>query len=246
MLTNITNNISHTYVPVKALLIYLRNETDGANAYSKEEINVESYDIGRNGNPINAHPLSQKETREFREILRSQDDRKNSFLKCRSVLPVNLLYLDTAKNGFAVWYTTPMERQLFFKDDLGIPSGIAKVPAMLWKGSRDTLTVFALKGNRKPVLDSSLYHAPYFNIHPDGRVCMGSVKLAIEDDTFLEDFIGLWESYFFNSYFSLTLEGGSQCGKNIVQLWQEQVKTVRPFAEMHLIKSGKTLADMIA
>lgn len=246
MTTNLTNNISHTYVPVKALLVYLRNKTDGAYEHGRDEIYVESYDIGRNGKPINAHPLSLKESREFGEILRSQDEGRNSFLKCRGILPLNVLYLDIGKDGFAVWYTPPMERQLFFKDDLAIPSGVAKVPAMLWKGSRDTLTVFALKGNRKPVLDNTLYHAPYFNMHPDGKVCMGTVRLSIDDDTCLEDFISLWERYFFNSYFSHTIEGGSQCGKNIVQLWQEQVTNDRPFPEMYLTKSGKTLADMIA
>lgn len=83
-------------------------------------------------------------------------------------------------------------------------------------------------------------------MYPDGKVCMGTVKLTIDDDTCLEDFICLWESYFFNSYFSHTIEGGSQCGKNIVQLWQEQLKGKRPFPETHLIKSGKTLADIIA
>ncbi|UOE50895.1 prokaryotic E2 ligase family D protein [Mucilaginibacter sp. SMC90] len=246
MLTNITNNISDTFVPVKALLIYLRSKSGETYTNGNEEIYVESYDIGRNGKPINAHPLSAKESGKFGEILRSQEAGQNSFLKCRGILPVNLLYLNTAKHGFAVWHTPPVERQLFFKDDLGIPSGAAKVPAMLWKGSRDTLSVFALKGNRKPSLNSPLFHAPYFNMYADGKVCMGTVKLAIDADTCLDDFIALWESYFFNSYFSHTIEGGSNCGKNIVQLWQEQVSNKSPFPEAQLIKSGKILADIIA
>jgi PRTRC genetic system protein B len=176
----------------------------------------------------------------------TQEAGKNSFLKCRGILPANLLYLNTAQNGYAVWFTPTRERQLFFKDGLDIPSGMAKVPAMLWKGSKDSLSVFALKGNRKPLLNTPLFHAPYFNMHPDGKVCMGTVRLKIDGDTCLEDFIGLWESYFFNSYFSHTIEGGSLCAKNIVQIWQEQLKKGSPFPEIHLTKSGKTLADLIA
>ncbi|AYL96552.1 hypothetical protein HYN43_015135 [Mucilaginibacter celer] len=45
---------------------------------------------------------------------------------------------------------------------------------------------------------------------------------------------------------SHTIEGGSRCGKNIVQLWQEQVTKDSPFPEMYLTQSGKTLADMFA
>lgn len=166
MLANITNNISHTYVPVKALLIYLRNETDGAHAYGKDEIYVESYDIGRNGNPVNAHPLSQKETREFGEILRSQDNRQNSFFKCRGILPVNLLYVDISKNGFAVWYTPPMERHLFFKDDLAVPSGVAKVPAMAWERKPGHAHRLCTEGKPKarfgqfPILCPLFQHVP--------------------------------------------------------------------------------------
>jgi hypothetical protein len=60
------NNVSHQfneqYVPVKALLIYNSVVPETDNYEQREsDIYVESYDIGKQGNPINAHPLSIKE-----------------------------------------------------------------------------------------------------------------------------------------------------------------------------------------
>ncbi|WP_432328188.1 PRTRC system protein B [Mucilaginibacter sp. P25] len=246
MQTNITDQISHTYTPVKAMLIYLKGRSDVDDDYGTEEMYVESYDIGRNGRPVNAHPLSATECGRFAEMLRSQQRKGNSFLRCRGVLPENLLYLNMENEGFAIWHTPPMQRNLFFSEALGIPSGNARIPALLWQGSRDTLSVFALKGNRKPQSQTALYHAPFFNMYEDGKVCMGTVKRKIKADTCLEDFISLWENYFFNSYFSHTIAGGSIAGKNIVQLWGDQLTNGNRFPENELRKTGKTLADLLS
>lgn len=245
MQRNITHNFSNNYNPVKAILIYQKQNNEHEGRDGEEEVYVESYDISRNGRPVNAHPLSLKESLHFSDMLRSQHVAQNSFLKCRGILPANLLYIATNNEGFAVWHTPQMERKLFFVPELGIPSGPMKIPAMLWIGGRDRLSVFALKGSRKPLLNSPLFHAPYFNMYSDGRVCMGTVKLGIQSDTCLEDFIGLWEKYFFNSYFSHTIGGGSVVGMNIVQLWQQQAATGQKFPEAHLVKTGKTIKNLL-
>ncbi|SEO07965.1 PRTRC system protein B [Mucilaginibacter gossypiicola] len=245
MQRNITNSISHTYTPVKAMLIYSKSNNEQRDYDDTDEVYVESYDIGSNGRPVNAHPLSLRECYLFGEMLRSTQRSQNRFLKCRGILPPNLLYVDMEREGFAIWHTPPMERKLYFVENLGIPSVPVKIPAMLWKGGRGTLSVFALKGNRKPLLNARLYHAPYFNMYGEGRVCMGTVDLKIQADTCLEDFIRLWEDYFFNSYFSHTIDGGSNTGKNIVQLWQEQAATGQKFPEEYLIPTGTTLQQVI-
>ncbi|NVM66861.1 PRTRC genetic system protein B [Mucilaginibacter sp. SG538B] len=245
MQRNITHNFSNVYTPVKAILIYQKENNEQERRSSDDEVYVESYDIGRNGRPVNAHPLSLKESLYFSDMLRIRHVTENSFLKCRGILPANLLYLEKESDGFAIWHTPPMERELFFVPELGIPCGHMKVPAMLWKGSGDQLSVFALNDRRKPMLNSPLFHAPYFNMYSDGRVCMGTVKLGIHGDTCLEDFIGLWEKYFFSSYFSHTIGGGSIAGMNIVQLWQQQAKSGQKFPGGHLVRTGKTLKDIL-
>ena len=58
IMKNLTNNFCSSYQPVKALLIYNKQTGEAEN----NSIYVESYDIGKFGNPINAHPLTMKET----------------------------------------------------------------------------------------------------------------------------------------------------------------------------------------
>jgi PRTRC genetic system protein B len=100
-------------------------------------------------------------------------------------------------NGYAIWYTPPKEVDLFFSDNLGIPSGRTKIPALLWKATKDRLQVFSLKGKAKPNADTPLYYAPLFNLSQDGSVCMGTVNINIDRQTYLEQFISAMGELFF-------------------------------------------------
>jgi len=243
---NVSQTFNEQYQPVKALLIYQSAERESDN-YERQptEIYVESYDIGKQGNPINAHPLSVKEMIALSELLQATQELKNNFLQCKGVLPTKLIYVNTQNNGYAVWHTPPQEVSLFFTDSLGIPSGKAKIPAMLWKATKESVQVFAIKGKAKPTAKTPLYYAPFFNLSQDGRVCMGTVNINIDRQTCLEDFMTQWESYFFNSYFTHTLGNHRHCKGNLIQLWQEQAGTGRDFPQEELIKTGRTLKDLI-
>jgi PRTRC genetic system protein B len=245
-MNNVSHQFSEQYVPVKALLIYNSIVPETDNFEQKEtEIYVESYDIGKYGNPINAHPLSLKEMTALAVLFQSSKELQNTYLQSRGVIPQRVIYLNSQTNGYAVWYTPPKETDLFFSDGLGIPSGKTKIPAMLWKATKDRLQVFALKGKAKPNADTPLYYAPLFNLSQDGSVCMGTVNINIDRQTHLEQFMGQWESYFFNSYFTHTLGNHRHCKGNLIQLWQEQASTGRDFPQSELIKNGKTLKDLI-
>ena len=243
---NVSQTFNEQYLPVKALLIYQSVERESEN-YERQptEVYVESYDIGKQGNPINAHPLSVKEMIALSELLQATPELKNNFLQCKGVLPTKLIYVNTQNNGYAVWHTPPQEVSLFFTDSLGIPSGKAKIPAMLWKATKESVQVFAIKGKAKPTAKTPLYYAPFFNLSQDGRVCMGTVNINIDRQTCLEDFMTQWESYFFNSYFTHTLGNHRHCKGNLIQLWQEQAGTGRDFPQEELIKTGRTLKDLI-
>ncbi|MDB5143428.1 MAG: system protein [Mucilaginibacter sp.] len=242
-MTNISNQFNELYEPHKALLIY-HCKPNGERS-ENSPVYVESYDIGKNGKPINAHPLSQKETIALSELLQSSAELQNGFLRSKGLLPNNVLYVNPDNAGHAVWFTPPQQRDLFFIGNLGINSGKAYVPAMVWKASRDSLTVFAIKGKAKPVAKTQLCHAPYFNIHGGGQVCMGNVNVQIDRGTFLENFMLQWERYFFGSYFSHTLAGGSRLKQNIVQLWQQQTTTGCKFPDEVLENNGLTLSQII-
>jgi PRTRC genetic system protein B len=243
---NVSQTFNEQYLPVKALLIYqsVEQETESGNN-TPTEIYVESYDIGKQGNPINAHPLSVKEMIALNELLQATQELKNNYLQCKGVLPSKLVSVNTLTNGYALWHTPPQEVNLFFTDSLGIPSGKAKIPALLWKATKESVQVHALKGKTKPTANTPLFYAPFFNLSQEGRVCMGTVNINIDRQTCLEDFIALWESYFFNSYFTHTLGNHRHCKGNLVELWQEQVIIGRDFPQEELVKNGRTLKDLI-
>ena len=70
---NITQQFNSGFEPFKALLIYRYDKAEEINHFQRDEkrteIYVESYDIGRDGKPINAHPLNEKEMSSLSELL---------------------------------------------------------------------------------------------------------------------------------------------------------------------------------
>lgn len=238
-MNNITALFQDIYLPEKALIVYRSLKPEAAQIY------VEAYDMDCDGCPINAHPLDIQESAILAQALDSSEELKRDFLKPRGLLPEKVLTINPSFNGYAIWYTPPQEVNLFFAKDLTIPSGKAKVPAMLWKATRDQLYVYALKTARKPTEKTALYHAPFFNVHENGNVCMGTVAVEIERRCFLEDFISQWEGYFWGSYFSHLIGGHTPISCNIVQLWQQQVNSNRNFPIEVLTKSSRTIKDLI-
>ncbi|WP_121811234.1 PRTRC system protein B [Mucilaginibacter kameinonensis] len=250
-MTNITEDFDTAFTPVKALLIYLHQpKEDNNNLYlnydTATQIYVESYDIGKQGQPINAHPLTLKEMSALSEILLSTQELKGGYLRPAGIIPSRLLYLNQQAGGFAVWYTPPQEVNLFFADTLHIPSGKTKIPAMVWRADAEKLAVFAIKGKAKPTADTPLYHAPYFNIYHNGNVCMGTVQVGIHAQTALEDLMTAWEQYFFNSYFSHSINGNSSTRSPLQALWARLRESGEAFPQEELVRTGYTLKQLIS
>jgi hypothetical protein len=154
---NITDKFKDVSKPYKAL-VFFKGE-DNKNVY------VESYDIDEKGTPVNAHPLSITESAQLSEALADNTELRTDYLKSRGIMPQNVVFIDPAKLGFAVWYTPPQEVALFFKKDLDIVCGKAQVPALVWKATQSELVIFAL-ADKKPVTEeTALYYAPFFNIN---------------------------------------------------------------------------------
>jgi len=237
---NASEDFNTKYIPVKALLIYHTGRNENKHEYASSDnenrqVYVESYDIGKFGNPINAHPLSMAEMLSLSQLFQSTQELKSNYLKSKGVLPNNVLYLNTQTNGFAVWFTPPQEVSLYFVQGLKIPNGKAKIPAMVWKATKDSLNVYSIKGKSKPNEKTMLFHAPFFNIHDNGNVCMGTVNIQIDRFTSLEEFISKWQVYFFNSYFSHTI-GNHQKSEDLIALWQSLVDTGNNFPQDQLVK----------
>ncbi|ATL48937.1 PRTRC system protein B [Chitinophaga caeni] len=230
--TDITSSFSTLYHPKAALVFY---EAKGRDSY------VEHFDMDESGRPVNAHPLTVREAQALARSLNTQRE----FLKPKGLLPGNVLEVNPGDGGSVLWYSKAQRRQLYFHKFLGLPDGVAHIPALVWKASRDNLFLYALAGNRRPTEKTALYHAPFFNVYESGSVCMGSVDLQFARSVSLEAFIAGWEDYFFNSYFSHLMHRHNPVKGNCVSLWKGLLETGEAFPKAVLKKNSKTLKNLL-
>ena len=237
-LNDITENFGTLYFPKSALVFY---ETKGVNT----DMYVEHFDMDRNGNPINAHPLTVKEANVLAKSLQTDEEKNKAFLKPKRILSTNILHINPSEKGTVLWYTKAQQRQLYFVNGLGIPNGKAKVPPMLWFANKNSLSVFALSSDRRPIEKTPLHYAPFFNVYENGNVCMGTVNIDIQNSASVEEFIQAWESYFFNSYFSHLLGNYNPIKGNCVTIWKDLIGTDTPFPKEVLKPNNKTLKNLL-
>lgn len=238
-INDITQDFGTLYHPKSALVFY---ETKGSNT----DVYVEHFDMDKNGNPINAHPLTVKEADVLAKALNTEQEKNKAFLKSNGIFPTNILHINpNADKGSVIWYTKTQQRQMYFVNSLQIPNGIASIPPMLWIASKNGLSVFALSSDRRPTEKTKLYHTPYFNIYEDGKVCMGTVSIDIKKTASVEEFTQAWEHYFFNSYFSHLLGNHNPIKGNCVNLWKDLVNTNKPFPKEVLKPNNKTLKNLL-
>lgn len=232
---DITNKFRSYFYPTTALVFYQNN--DGYN-----DTYVEHFDM-EDGKPINPHPLSAEEAKRLATALQVDEDKIN-LLKSDGILQNNVLSFDSKKSAI-IWYTKAQLKQLHFSDGLGIKSGQANVPPLVWKADKDSLQIFALRSKRKPTPKSDLHYAPFFNVYADGSVCMGTVNIKAADTGSITELMCLWENYFFNSYFSHLMTDHNPIDGNCVLLWESLIDTDKQFPTDILIKTNKKLKDIL-
>jgi PRTRC genetic system protein B len=234
---DITHLFAESHLPLKALLFY-QSTLD-------ESFYIESHDLDHTGLATNVHPLNIKECNSLAKKLHATEGETDNFLNHKSLLPDNLLWYAPKLDGGAIWYTPKMKARLFFSPSLSIADGEAALPPLLWKASRTTLQIWALENENRPQAETPLYHAPFFNLYSDARVCMGNVSIQIPKDCSLTDFMHLWMKYFLASKFSHLLVDHSPAKMNIVQLWQSLSGTGKAFPMHRLKKTNQKLKNIL-
>ncbi|HEY0054295.1 MAG TPA: PRTRC system protein B, partial [Pedobacter sp.] len=189
--------------------------------------------------------LTVRESTALAKALDTSEELKSNFLKPAGILPKNVLYINPDRNGYAVWHTPEQYLNLLFSKDLTIPNGKTFIPSLIWKASKKTLQIYAYESGAELNEQTLLYHAPFFNIYNNGKVCMGTVAVNIQPDCLLEEFIQLWQQYFFNSYFSHLMQEHNPVKGNIIQLWSNLVGSRKKFPHKALRKNGLTLKNLI-
>ena len=237
---DITQDFGTLYHPTSALVFYQSDERN-------KDTYVEHFDMDKNGNPINAHPLTEREAKVLVKTLtlNTKKEKSRDFLKPKGILPTNILHINPSENGSVLWYTKAMKRQFYFTESLEISNGIAEVPAMIWLANKRSLAVFALTSNRRPTEKTKLYHAPFFNVYDNGKVCMGTVNVNIQKSASVEEFTEKWENYFFNSYFSHLMNGHNPINGNCVNLWKSLINTEKSFPKVTLKNANRTLKNLL-
>ncbi|WP_018675956.1 hypothetical protein [Riemerella columbina] len=233
---DLTEQIEPIFYPKNAFVIYQNK--------NKSQTYIEHFDIDEQGRMMNAHPLSVRESERLSKALTTKEERNKTFLKPKGILPTNVLHINPSEKGSLIWYTKAQKQNLYFVERLGIPSGIAFVPPLLWKATKQSLSIYSLKSNRRPTAKTKLYYAPFMNVYEKGSVCMGTVDIDIEKSTSLEEFMQLWETYFFNSYFS-HLQNFNPINGNCVSLWKQLINTEEKFPLEELKSNNKSLNDII-
>ncbi|MGE6397362.1 PRTRC system protein B [Chryseobacterium scophthalmum] len=232
---DITNSFETYFEPTCALVFY-----QSKGCYS--DTYVEYFDM-ENGVPINPHPLSVNEGKRLATALQVDEENVN-LLKSDGIVNSNLLSFD-AKSATVVWYTKAQFRELFFNNNLGIKSGKAHIPPMVWIADREKLHLFALATGRKPSVNTPLFYAPFFNIYEDGSVCMGTVDISLTETGSVNELMNHWESYFFNSYFSHLMADHNPVNGNCVILWENLIDNNKLFPTEMLVKTSKKLKDIL-
>ncbi len=232
---DITNSFANYFDPTCALVFY-QCKTGLNDTY------VEYFDM-ENGVPVNPHPLTVNEGNRLATALQV-DENKLNLLKSDGIVNSNLLSFD-AKTSKLVWYTKVQFRDLYFNKHLGIKSGKAQVPPLVWVADRETLCLYALKNNRKPTISTPLFYAPFFNIYENGLVCMGTVDISTAETGSINELMTLWENYFFNSYFSHLMSNHNPVNGNCVMLWENLIDNGKAFPTDMLIKTSKKIKDIL-
>jgi len=241
-MTNISHVFNDLFQPASLLVFYKNQKKEMSRYY------VELFPLDAQGHPLAPHPLSEEEARRLAGFLQQPNGSlaKRRFLEAESIFSPNVLHIGNGPEPFAIWFTPPMVASLLFQPALKTPSGPAGIPPLIWKATAKTLAVYAVKEEGRPTITTRLYHAPFFNLHPSGDVCMGTVRITVPSDCSLERFMSRWQAYFFGSYFSHLLLDGSPVQGNIVELWQNLVGTTKPFPLGALKPSAVTLKQLIA
>ena len=233
-MNELTNKLQQVMVPKAALIAYEYRE----NRYGNGMHYLELHPINDRGRMEAAVPV----TYEFMNALVESytDDRRNV---PHGKIPANMLWCDTRKGHERyIWYNPPGKRRMFFAGSLNIPDGIFHVPGVIYKVSGGRLDIFSYKGE-KPVENSSLFLAPFFNV-TGSSVCLGNAALTPPEDMTFSKLLEYWEKRFWLSEFSHLGGNRNPTGSNLVSVTEKA--RANPFDENELNPMNKQLKDLLA
>ncbi len=215
--------------PVAALVAY----SDENNTY------FESHEI-KNGKMGAGKPASTETLQKIKLLFEDVDDKV--YQTIQGQIPRNLLYINSDKtNPVLVFYTPVQKVKLHFSKSLKITSKEYFVPKLLWIFNAGEISIYAL---RTSTLKSKIYHAPFFNIYQDGRVCMGNVEIQ-KSFSDISKTIEIIQNYFFNSQFTTHGDYDDRIKGPLTDFWQKRGSLWSYNWRLIQNKQFKTIQDVI-
>jgi PRTRC genetic system protein B len=163
----------------------------------------------------------------------------------QEILPGNVLVLTP---DVLVWWTRRQHRVMFYNaasDGLTLNARVFPQPPLVFKVSGSELFVRALAENKRPVADTPLMVAPYWNCDgQSGRVCQGSMRAPSR--LCLEATAG-WERAFFESEFTHAALGAQLTThpEGFLGLWRDLAGSHEAFPPEFLLKSRDSLRSWV-
>ncbi len=143
------------------------------------------------------------------------------------------------------WWSPRVRRPMFFNEGTPLEDVSGKTfpqPALVWKIVGQSIYVQALAINERPIAETPLFKAPYWNTNEDGRVCLGSMR---RPGTVGVDSLRRWEEGYFGSLFTGQNGGGELAKGGVVKLWTDLAGTKRQFPVRRLVPADQTLGEFV-
>ena len=216
---------SSGYVPKQAIIVHVSRDNhyylESHRLFYKENGEIQLLE----GRPL------QKAT--IQGIVNSLAKENPTDLKCKGLLPDNLLYFEqSTDNPTLMWYIPAKKHYLHFTGSLAIPSGEAYTPSLIFLLKNKTLHIYSYKTSGKPSPTTKLYKAPFHNVGDFGVVCLGNATRPKNLKTFDEALMS-WEKIWWNTEFSAI--HGTPISGNLNLLWKKLIRTGEKFPKSVLI-----------
>ncbi len=114
-------------------------------------------------------------------------------------LPPHIL---SVGHNSVVWWLESAKQPVHFKCDgkvIGNESAIVPNPSLILAVNGSNWYVVAVKGNKRPLADTELFQAPYFNVWEGAKICIGNVNIPKDYSAKSTE---LWNKAFFDSAFT--------------------------------------------
>lgn len=165
------------------------------------------------------------------------------FVLNAELLPENVLSFSPIH---LVWWSSATNRRVFFDNkEIGKRSAVVPHPPLLNIVVGRSWYVFAMKENKRPTKETKLYHAPYFNVYDDGKICVGTAAIP---DHLTSTMIPQWEAAFFDSAFTHTNGQIRKAShpRGEYALWKELLDgAYKEFPLQYLVETDATLDGAI-